>query len=380
MKIPLLSLRPVYVVGIGLHPYQKSSSTTYVELGLQAVREALSDANIQWEAVESVYVGNTLLGMAPGRSMLRHLGATGLSITHVENASASGSTAVRQACLEVATGLSDVCTAVGVDKLTDALFNLSDDGTEKLVDLLPVDHFALLTNEYMDRNKVSAEDIAGVSVKNHGNGANNPNAQFQKKRTLEDVMRKPISGSLTRLQCCPLGEGAAAVIIASDEGIKRLNIDKSRAVQVVSSVSKSERVYGADKSVIVELTKETAHHAFKETGIHAKELDVVEVHDAFAVEELLYTEALGICEEGKGADYLKDGKSHIGGDCAISPSGGLLAMGHPFGPTGVGQVAEITRQLRGEAGIRQQPNARLGLCHMVGIGQVCLIHILRKPA
>ncbi len=120
-----------------------------------------------------------------------------------------------------------------------------------------------------------------------------------------------------------------------------------RAVQVITTVSKSERVYSPDESVIVELTRETAHHAFKKTGIDAKELGVVEVHDAFSGEELLYTKALGICDEGKGTDYLRDLRSYIGGECAISPSGGLLAIGHPFGPTGVGQVAEVTRQLRG---------------------------------
>jgi acetyl-CoA acetyltransferase len=132
--------------------------------------------------------------------------------------------------------------------------------------------------------------------------------------------------------------------------------------------------------VIVELTRETAAQAFAEAKIGPGDLDVVEVHDAFSVEELLYTEALGLCGEGEGADYLSAGRSRIGGDCAVSASGGLIAMGHPFGPTGVGQVAEVTRQLRGEAGVRQQPDARHALAHMVGIGQVCLVHVLRAPS
>jgi acetyl-CoA acetyltransferase len=150
-------------------------------------------------------------------------------------------------------------------------------------------------------------------------------------------------------------------------------------VQVIASVSRSERVYEPEQSVIVELTRETAAQAFDEAQIAPRDLDVVEVHDAFTVEELLYTEALGLCGEGEGADYLAKGRSRIGGECAVSASGGLIAMGHPFGPTGVGQVAEVTRQLRGEAGVRQQPNARLGLTHMVGVGQVCLVHVLRAP-
>jgi acetyl-CoA acetyltransferase len=136
-------------------------------------------------------------------------------------------------------------------------------------------------------------------------------------------------------------------------------------------------VYAPKDSVIVELTKETAAQAFDEAGVGPADLDIVEVHDAFSVEELLYTEALGLCAEGEGVRYLAEGRSQIGGDCAVSASGGLIAMGHPFGPTGVGQVAEITRQLRGEAGVRQHSGARVGLAHMVGIGQVCLVHILR---
>lgn len=379
MKIPLIELRPVYVIGVGLHRYQKPGDKTYVELGLEAVREAIEDANCPWDTVESVYVGNTLLGMAPGMGMLKYLGATGIPLAHVENASATGSTAVRQACIEVATGISDICTAIGVDKLGDSILNIVDGGTKKLIDLLPVDDFALLTNEYMKRYKVSLEDIAAVSVKNHGNASNNPYAHFQKKRTMDDILRKPISGPLTRLQCCPLGEGAAAVIIASETGIEKLGIDKSRAVQIISSVSGSEKFYGAGKNIFSELTRETAQMAYAETGLNPDELDVLEMHDAFSVEEFFYTEALGLCDEGKGANYLKDGKSQIGGECAVSPSGGLLAMGHPFGPTGVGQVVEVTKQLRGEAGKRQQPNAKTGLCHMIGLGHVCLIHILRKP-
>jgi len=375
----LLQQRPVYVVGIGLHRYQKKSERSYIELGLTAVREALDDAGIPWASVESAIVGNALLGMAPGRAMLRHLGASGLSIAQVENASASGSTAFRQACLEVASGTSDVALALGVDKPGTVPASMSWTGTERLSPVSPITSFALLMSDYMHRYGVSAEQIAEVAVKNHGNAAHNRYAQFQRERTLEEVMRHPVAGSLTRLQCCPFGEGAAAAIVASEQAALDLGIDASRAVQVIASVSRSERVFAPEQSVIVELTRETAARAFEEAAVGPEDLDVLEVHDAFSVEELLYTEALGLCGEGEGAAYLAEGKSRIGGECAVSASGGLIAMGHPLGPTGVGQVAEITRQLRGEAGVRQQRSARLGLAHMVGLGQVCLVHILRGP-
>jgi len=252
----LLDLRPVYVVGIGLHRYQKVSKASYVELGLSAVREALGDAKVPWPSVESAFVGNAVLGMAPGRAMLRHLGATGITLSQVENASASGSTAVRHACLDVATGISDMSLAIGVDKPGSVPFSMSWTGAERLSSMSPLLSFALLTNDYMNRYGASPEQIAGVAVKNHGNAANNPYAQFQKVRTLDEVLEHPVAGSLTRLQCCPFGEGAAAVLIASDEGIERLGIDAGRAVQVIGSVSRTERIYAPQESVIVELTRE----------------------------------------------------------------------------------------------------------------------------
>lgn len=383
MKKTLRELRPVRVVGIGLHKYQHLSDTTYVTLGLTAVRAALDDAGIEWPAVESAYTGTALVGMAASRPMLRHLGATGIAMAQVENASASGSTAFRQACLDVASGISDVALAIGVDK--PAMVNSAPSKT-RIRDLVgarvvPFTHFALLANEYMNRYGVSAEQVAQVAVKNSRNGAHNPFAQRQRAVTLEEVMAGPaISGTLTRLQCCPVGEGAAAVIVASDDAIEKLKINRARAVRVIASVSRSERVYRDAKNNDAELTRETVAQAYAEAGVGAKDLDVVELHDAFTIEELLYVEAMGLCGEGEGAAMIGSGATDIGGRCAISTSGGLIAMGHPIGPTGAGQIVEITRQLRGEAGVRQQPNAKIGLAHMVGVGAVCVVHVLQKDA
>jgi len=383
MKKTLREMRPVYVVGIGLRRYQRMSETPYVTLGLTAVREALKDANIEWRSVESTYTGTAMLGMAASRPMLRYLGATGIPMAQVENASASGSTAVRQACLDVASGIADVSIAIGVDKpapmaLASAKTNIHDLVGRRVV---PFTHFALLANEYMNRYGATAEQVAAVAVKNNRNGANNPYAQRQKAVTLEEVLAGPrISGSLTRLQCCPIGEGAAAAIVASDDAIERLRIDRSRAVRVTASISRSERVYRGEQNFDAELTRETVAQAYEQAQISPQDLDLVELHDAFTIEELLYVEAMGLCGVGEGARMIASGDADIGGKCAISASGGLLAMGHPIGPTGAGQVVEITRQLRGEAGIRQQPNARIGLAHMVGIGAVCVVHVLQKAA
>ena len=382
MTATLKDLRPAYVAGIGFHRYQFISETPYVELGLTAVRAALADAALPWEAVESAYFAKALLPMAPGRAMLRHLGATGLPIVHVENASASGSAAFRHACMEVAAGLADIVLVVGVDKPMPVsraeslarIGNLADDA------FAPFTHFALLADAYASRTGASVEDIALVAVKNHRNGSMNQFAQHQKVRSLDEILGgKKIAGGFTSLQCTPVGEGAAAVIVASEEGLRRCGLGLDRAVRVVSSAGRSQRVYDDATRYDAMLTEETAAIALREAQITAAHLDVVELHDAFTVEEVEYVEAMGLCGDGEAIPLLKEGAFDIGGRCAVSASGGLISMGHPIGPTGVGQIGEITRQLRGEAGARQQPGARTGLAHMVGVGAVCYVHVLQRP-
>jgi acetyl-CoA acetyltransferase len=228
----------------------------------------------------------------------------------------------------------------------------------------------------MDRHGVSAEQVARVALKNHANGARNPFAHRQKERSLAEVMADPISGTLTRLQCCPVGEGAAAVLVASTDALERYGLDPARCPRVRSSVTRSQGFYEPGVDIDATLTAETTREALRQAGIGPDRLDVLELHDAFSIEELLYVEAMGLCGEGEAAGLLEAGEFDIGGRCAVSPSGGLLAMGHPLGPTGAGQVVEITRQLRGEAGDRQQPDATWGLAHMVGIGAVCVVHVL----
>ncbi|MGO4391216.1 thiolase family protein [Variovorax sp. M-6] len=376
----LLTQRAVHVIGIGMHAYQFPTETPYVELGLVAVRAALDDAGLAWPQVQSAFVGTAALGMAAGRVMLRHLGSTGLEVAQVENASASGSTAFRLACQQVASGERDVALAVGVDKFGDGRRAVLKDGLAPLSPTanVPLVKFALLARRCMRERGWSLEDLAQVAVKNHGNAALNPYAQFRKPRTLEQVLASPrIAGDLTGMQCCPRGEGAAAAIVVSDDAMRRLGLNRSRAVRVLSSVASSEEL-AQDAPALVELVRKSSAAALAQAGVGARELDIVELHDAFSIEELLYSEAVGVCETGEGAAYLARGASRIGGECAINPSGGLIGMGHPLGPTGVGQVAEIVRQLRGEAQDRQHPGARLGLAHMIGLGSVAVAHVLGR--
>lgn len=374
---------PVYAVGIGLHPYQFPSETPYVSLGLAAVREALADAGVQWKDIPSAVVGTAGIGMATGRVMFRHLGSTGLEVQQVENASASGSTAVRNACLQLASGEHDVVLALGVDKFGDSRRAAVKDGLAPLSPSahIPLVKFALLGRRLMRDRGLTAEDLALVAVKNHGNAALNPYAQFRKPRTLEQVLGSArVAGDLTALQCTPRGEGAAAVILANDAGIRRLKLDRSRAVRILSSVSSSETLVSDDAGTppIIEMVRASARAAVEAAAIDPRELDLLELHDAFTIEEIVYSEAMGICGPGEGLEYLRRGDSRIGGRCAVNASGGLIGMGHPIGPTGVGQIAEIVRQLRGEATGRQHPGARLAMAHMIGLGSIAVAHVLRK--
>ena len=369
----------VYVVGTGMHPYQFPSDTPYTHLGLTAVRAALADAGLDWKQVQSAYVGTTSIGMAAGRVMFRHLGSTGLAVTQVENASASGSFAFRQACMEVSHGISDVVLAMGVDKHGDGRRAANKDGLERLSDTatVPAVKFALMARSYLRERGAGIEAMAKVAVKNHGNASLNPYAQFRKPRSLEQVLASPkVAGDLTVQQCCPRGEGAAAVLLVSGRALRRLNINPKRCVRVRASAASSERdetVYGQSAT---DLVRGTAEAALAQAGIAPTKLDLLELHDAFSVEELLYSEAVGVCAAGEGAAYLERGDSRIGGRCAINASGGLIGMGHPLGPTGIGQIAEITRQIRGEADGRQHPNARWGMAHMIGLGSVAIAHVL----
>jgi acetyl-CoA acetyltransferase len=351
MRNPLAALRPVYVIGVGNHRYQRRSATSYVELGLAAVRAALADAGVAWSAVNSAYCATTQLDMAPARPMLRHLGCTGIPIQQVENASASGSTAFRNAVIDVASGISDIALAMGVDKPRSLTLGISHNGLDSLEGdrVSPFTHFALLAEKYAAESGATAADFARVAVKNLGNGARNPWAHRQRAHSLAEIMSgEPVAGFLTPLQCCPVGEGAAAVLVASEEALRRHGIEPPRAPRVLNSTARSERLYPDETGWDAALTRETILQAYAEADVTPDQIDIVEMHDAFTVEELLYVEQMGLCAPGTAAAELRAGAFDIGGRVAVSPSGGLLAMGHPLGPTGIGQICEITRQLRGE--------------------------------
>jgi acetyl-CoA acetyltransferase len=375
-------MRRVAVIGVGMHAYGKWRDKKPKDLARTAIDGALQGAGVRWEQLQSAWCGHTSLGMTAGARLFAPMGQTGLSITNVENASATGSYAFRGAYLEVASGEFDLALALGIDMLPrrDESAKPETKNEEKKEDKPrpptgPMLKFATDARAHMEKYGTTIDQLAQVSVKQHWNAARNPYAQYQEEVTLAQVhAAREVAAPLTVLHCCPFGDGAAAAVLASEDMVKRLGVQNP--IWIATSVSRSTV---ASAPELTDLTAQTAKDAYERSGIGAKDIGMVELHDAATIEEIQYAESLGMCAEGEGGKLVERGETAITGRIPINSSGGLLALGHPFGPTGLGQIAEIYWQLRGEAGARQIPaRPRTGLAHMVGLGGTCVVHILQR--
>jgi acetyl-CoA acetyltransferase len=384
-------MRKVAVIGVGLHQYGRWNDKKPKELAHTAIAAALSSAGLEWRDIQSGWCGHTSQGMTAGARLFAPLGQTGLSITNVENASATGSYAFRGAYHDVASGEFDIALALGIDMLprrdpkpeADAAAKAQAPKAQESKPRPasgPMVKFAQDAVAHMAKYGTTIDQIAQVSVKQHYNGARNPYAQYQEEVTLAQVhAARVVAPPLTVLHCCPLGDGAAAAVVASESVVKRLGI--KNPVWVSASVSKSQESSStsAELADLNDLTANTARAAYERAGIGPSELGMVELHDAATIEEIMYAESLGLCALGEGGKLVEEGATEITGRIPINSSGGLLAMGHPFGPTGLGQIAEIFWQLRGEAGKRQIPNPKpTGLAHMIGLGGTCIVQIFQR--
>jgi len=318
---------------------------------------------------------------------MKEFGLTGIPIQHVENASATGSAAFREACLAVESGRCDVAMALGFDKMTTSISTAPRDGAmENMEDLiLPAAFFAMWATRRMHERGTKPEHLAKIAAKNLNYGARNPNSQRQPKEiiTPEKVLAsRMVAWPLTTMMSCPIGDGAACAIVGSVDLAKKLQPDRP-VIRVTASSLQSERyerghIFQGPVVGPPQMTRDTSTEAYEEAGIGPEDLDLVQVHDAFAIEELLYYELLGLCKEGEAEAAIERGDFEPGGRIPVSTDGGLIARGHPGGPTGLAQIWETVLQLRGEAEDRQVDNARIGLCHMMGGGSVCAIHILKR--
>ncbi len=379
-------MKGVSVIGVGMIPFGKYPDTNITDLGWPAVKAAIKDAGIDARRIQAVYSGTARGGAMVGQRIMGRLGLAGLPIVNVENACSSSSSAMAQGVMAVSSGAYDVVLVIGVEKLTKfggGTLPLDDDDWEVRLGLTMPALYAMRAQRYMHDYGVSLKDVAAVSVKNRKNGALNPDAQMRKEVTVEEVLAsRMIADPFTLLQCCPTGDGAAAIILASTAVAKELS---SNPIEVRASHLTSGRFMSGFRDMTSpEITVRGAHEIFEELGLGPEDIDVAEVHDAFSIAELIYYEAFGFCARGDGASLLQSGATSIGGRIPINPSGGLIAKGHPVGATGAAQVVEIVRQLRGHAGARQVEGAKVGMTHATGGGisgfdhGACSIHIFQR--
>ncbi len=354
------------VTSFGPRPDQSITSMA-IEAGLSAMRDANADYADVGAGFFSNALGAKLFGdMTIGQNVFAELGLNRIPVVNTENACTSGSTAFYLAQLCIAAGQSDLALVIGSEKMCVPQMGLIDSGANELETLLGMvtpAGFAMRAQRHMHEYGTTPEQMAAVTVKSRQHAALNPLAQFRKPETLSMVLDSPmIADPLTRSQCCPIADGAAALLLASDDYAAGLDRTVRLDAAVLSSGSYEN---GADIGRW-ETDSRTAALAYEQAGIGPEELDLVECHDAFTIAEIVHYEGLGLCGPSEGGALVESGATSLGGRIPVNVSGGLLSRGHPVAATGIAQIAELVLQLRQEAGSRQVENCRTGLAHCMG--------------
>ena len=375
-------MRKAVIIGVGAHKCGRFLDESLKELGRVALSDAIEDAMISPKDIQAAYVSNSLAGLTTGQesvrgqTVLRDYGIGGIPIINVEDACASATAALRGAYMEVASGCYDLTLALGVEKMymgntakeLKALITCYD--MELVQPKIGMQFTSLYANElrrYMHDYGATREQFAKVVVKNSHNGSLNPIAQYGTPKTVEEVINsRMISDPLTLYMCCPMSDGAAAAIVCSEDMARKFTDKPLISIEACELVSGAFRDPRKIPSAFRDAPQRASISAYKRAGITPKDVDVVEVHDAMAPDELMIYEDLGFCEEGKGTRMIDEGMTEITGDIPVNPSGGLTARGHPIGATGLLQAAEIVWQLRGEARKRQVADPVIGLTENAG--------------
>jgi acetyl-CoA acyltransferase len=370
-----------FVAGVGMLRFGRYKDRDVTDLGGEAALLALDDAGLTMRDVEFMAAGCLMQANAMvGQRILHEIGQTGIPVVNVANACATGSTAFREAYLSVASGEVDVALAVGVEQMGKAGLLGGGGGsgirTEGVIGsgLMPA-VFGQAGMEHMRKYGTTEAQFAKVAVKNHHHATKNPLSQYQVETPLEQVMAaRMVAYPNTLLMCCPSGDGAAAAVVVSAKKARELGA----TVQVKASVLTSDPWSDRDLTQpdVNTLTRNAAKKAYERAGIGPDDLDLVELHDCFATAELLHYENLGLCKDGEAGRMIDEGQTTHGGRVPVNVSGGLLSKGHPLGATGVANIFEIVQHLRGRAGARQVPDAKVGLAHVIGLGSACTINIL----
>ncbi|WP_041318871.1 thiolase C-terminal domain-containing protein [Mycolicibacter sinensis] len=394
----------VWIVGAAMTKFGRFPDADLVDLGASAARSALADSGTTIHQMQTVAVGNVFEGITGvGQRIMHQIGQTGAPVYNVSNACATGATALRTALLALRAGEADLALAIGCEQLGKRGLlaageeprgsEFSRRGRDGVIvepegvigSALMPSVFAEAGVAYLARNsEATVEHFYKVAQKNHLNSTLNPLAQYRKEFSLEQIAGGDvIAYPNTALMCSPTGDGAAAVVLATDAALSKLDPGvRDRAVKVSASVLVSDPwVEQAEASWDVDtVTRNAARQAYEVAGIGPDELDMVELHDCFATAELVHYENLGLCEPGGAASFLDSGGPWRGGKTPVNISGGLLSKGHPLGATGIAGVFEVVTHLRGEAGDRQIDGANVGLAHVLGLGSACAVHVLERRA
>ena len=391
--------RKVYVTGVGMIPFAKpGASSPYHALGYRAARAALDDAGLAYDEVEQAYVGYVYGDSTSGQKALYQLGMTGIPIVNVNNNCSTGSTALYLARQAIESGAAECVLALGFEQMNPGAlgsvftdrptpFDAFDEVTDRLVGKpeipLALRYFGGAGLAHMRKYGTPLEAFARIRAKASRHAVNNPLALFRKEVSTQDVLDAPEiwPGVMTRLMACPPTCGAAAALLVSEDFARRHKLRTD--VYIAGQAMTTDRPGTFDSNDMMrvvgyDMSRAAARKVYEQSGLAPEDLDVVELHDCFAHNELITYEALGLCPEGGADKFIREGGNTYGGQVVTNPSGGLLSKGHPLGATGLAQCFELTHQLRGSAGARQVEGARVALQHNLGLGGACVVTLYRN--
>lgn len=379
-------MRDVAIIGVGMTHFGELWDQSIRDMFAEAALKAMDDAGVR--KIDSLYVGSMSSGLYAyqehlGSVMADYIGQRGVPAVRVESACASGGTAVRSAFLEVASGMSDIVLAGGVEKMWDV-----EDGTFVLATAADQEYeayngvtfpglYAMMARAYMEKYGLTREELAQVPVKNHKHAINNPSAQYPFALSLEGVLKSsPVADPLRLMDCSPITDGAAAVILCPLD-IAHKFTNKPVKIKGVGAASGPIALHDHSDLTRLDAVRIAGERAYKMAGLSPSDIDFVEVHDCFSIAEIIVVEELGFFEYGKAGKAIAEGQATYGGKIVVNPSGGLKAKGHPVGATGVAQIIEATLQLQGRADKRQVQGAKYGMAqNMGGSGGSSVVHIL----
>jgi acetyl-CoA C-acetyltransferase len=389
-------MRKVAIIGVGNSKFGNRNDVNVAELAFEAVKPSLEDAGIAAKEIEFVALGSVGAGawyeeLLPAVVVSEYCGLTAAGLVRCEAACASGSAAFQTAYATVANGQAEIAMALGAEKMREIDTSTAMEWIGRAGYYLWEFHnfgltfpayYALYANAHMAKYGTTEEDLALVAVKNHKYGSMNPIAHLQNRITVDDVLSSMVIASPLKLfDCCPMTDGSASIIVASEEKVKELRIETPVWVTGVGYSSGTANLSKRSDFVGLEASVLASQRAYKAAGVTPKEIDFADVHDCFTIAEIMAYEDIGLCGKGEGAKLVREGQTEIGGRIPVNMDGGLKAKGHPIGTTGCSMIYELTKQLRGEAEKGRQVPLKnyVGLAHNVGgTGHYCYVTILKR--